>query len=124
MSSRASWSMGDTIHLEYRIRPRSAGPDHQGIQVFRYSGIHAVVAEDVVQRGRVVLAALGQPPEHQRAGHAELPAGELPASAAAHADRPWRDLAARQFLARLHIDDMRGLGEDQASTEDRAAAHP
>src|ERR1017187_9248648 len=88
------------------------------------SGIRAMVAEDLVQGGLVVPAALGQPLEHEHARHAELPAGVLPVPGAANADRPRRDLTAGQLTAGFHIDNMRGLGEDQAGAEDRAAADP
>src|ERR1022692_5053068 len=88
------------------------------------SGIGAMVAENVVRGGLVVLAPLGQPLEHEHARHAELPAGVLPVPGAANADRPRRDLTAGQLTAGFHIDNMRGRSEEQAGAEDRAAADP
>src|SRR5487761_1189153 len=88
------------------------------------SAAYSVVTEDLVQGQLVVHAALGQPLEHEHAGHAELPAREFPHPGAADADRPLGRFAARQFLAGLHVDDERALGQDGAGAELGAAPDP
>src|ERR1035441_634231 len=67
---------------------------------------HPVVAQDVVEGQLVMLGALGQARQHEYAGQPEFPARETAAAHATDADRPGRHLAARQFLAGLHVDDM------------------
>ena len=85
---------------------------------------HPVVAEDLVQGGLIVRAALGQPLQHQHARHSELAAGELARPGAAHADRPGGHLAAGQFVAGLDIDHVRGPGQDGARAEHGTLADP
>src|SRR5579875_529719 len=93
---------------------RAAAAD---IVLYPESGTHPVIPENPVERDLVGRRALGQPAQHEHAGQAELAPGEPAAVGAADADRPRRDLAAREFLAGLRIDDVRAAGQDRPGAE-------
>src|SRR6266851_10429250 len=73
----------DTTSYPRAVRPSGQPPE---------SGVHAVIAQNVVERGLVVPVARGQPLKHKHARHAELAAGERAGAGAADADGPRRHL--------------------------------
>src|SRR5215472_13871385 len=88
------------------------------------SGVYSVIAQDGVELGLAVPAALRKPPQHEQAGHAVLASGELARPRAADAHRPCRDFSRRQLVAGLHVDHVRRLRQDRARAKDGAFAHP
>src|SRR6201989_761634 len=89
-----------------------------------FSGVNAVVPQNFVQRGFVVAVTLGQPPQHQHAGQAELAAGELAGPGAADAHRPGRRLTPGQFLPGLGVDHVHAGAQDRARAQHRALTDP
>src|SRR5437667_347327 len=71
-----------------------------------------------------VAGPLGQPPQYEHAGHAEVSAGEAPDPRAADTDRPGRRLALGQFLAGRDVDDVGRRGQDGARAELGAGPDP
>src|SRR5262245_12113993 len=52
----------------------------------RQSGVHAMIAQNVIERGLVVPVPRSQPLQHKHAGHTELAAREGTGAGAADAD--------------------------------------
>src|SRR5260370_27170241 len=90
----------------------------------RESGVHAVIAQNVIERGLVVPVARGQPLQHKHAQHAELAAGEPAGAGAPDADRPGGHLPRGKLRTRLHVDHVGGGGENRSRADHGSCPHP
>src|SRR5260370_42446958 len=71
------------------------------------SGVRAVIAKYLVERGLVVPLPLGQPLEYEHTLHSEISARELPVANATHTTRTWRRCPASPLLASLDLSHVR-----------------
>src|SRR5258705_8533848 len=85
--------------------------------VIRSSGRDAVLPEDVVELELVVLLALRQPLEDQRARQAELAAREALRPRRLHDDGAFGHIAPADLLARLAVDDRDRRREDHSGAD-------
>src|SRR5260370_42517798 len=88
------------------------------------SGVRAVIAKYLVERGLVVPLPLGQPLEYEHTLHSEISARELPVANATHTNRPCRGFAPWQLFAGLDVNDVRRRREDRPRTQNRPGPDP
>src|SRR3954467_7920748 len=81
------------------------------------SGSHAVLAQDVVQRELVVLLPRLEVPQHEQAGHPEVPTGERLGASRRHSNRALGHHTSLQLVAGLGLEHAGAAGDDRARAE-------